>query len=75
MPVYDFYCENCKALHESCERVDAVQSECPQCSAKTQRVFTTDGLHLNKCEYTPPPLAKRKFGDSKKTMHKRYRWH
>jgi len=75
MPVYDFYCSKCDEIFEGIENVGETKSKCPVCDSNSIRVFTTDGLHLKKCEYVPPPLASRKFGDKKPTMHKRYRWH
>jgi len=73
MPVFDYRCTGCKEVFEAINTRPEDDDECPKCGAKAVRIHHST-QHLKKPYYVPPPKATRKFGDSKRTPHKRDRW-
>lgn len=39
MPVHDFRCRECKAVHDALVKADEVLHTCPECNAMADRVF------------------------------------
>jgi putative FmdB family regulatory protein len=75
MPMYDYFCEKCDKVFESYHPyIDDGQEDCPDCGTMSDRISTTDGIHLRKPRWVPPPKAKRRFGEDRPMPHKRQRW-
>lgn len=46
MPLYEFRCNECGAVFDRIQKMDAPEPECPECSGSTKKLISASNFEL-----------------------------